>query len=85
MNDGRLQPVFWQFGAFRQRINLLIQSVIIEKIKVNENASLRLEVQVFPWLECSLVAFSISTWTANLFYGSVTFTMLASRCIRLRS
>jgi len=44
MNDGRLQPVFWQFGAFRQRINLLIQSVIIEKIKVNENASLWLEV-----------------------------------------
>lgn len=55
-----------------------MKSVIIEKIKVNENASLRLEV-VFPWLECSLVTFSISTWTANLFYGSVTFTMHACK------
>ena len=77
--------LFFGSSELSARINLLIQSVIIEKIKLNENASLRLEVQVFPWLECSLVAFSISTWTANLFYGSVTFTMLASRCIRLRS
>ena len=37
-----------------------MQSVIIEKIKVNKNTSLRLEV-VSSWLECSLVAFSILT------------------------
>ena len=37
-----------------------MQSVIIEKIKVNKNTSLRLEV-VSPWLERSLVTFSILT------------------------